>query len=69
MLHFDVQSSTMSDRLTSTQIRAARAMLGWSMVALAKASQVAVSTMLSWPGSGTLSRRRACAFWPMTAMG
>lgn len=45
MSHFDVQGSTMPDRLTPTQIRAARAMLGWSMMALAKAAQVSVSTV------------------------
>ena len=45
MSHFDVQGSTMSDRLTSTQVRGARAMLGWSMMALANAARVSVSTV------------------------
>ena len=45
MSHFDVQGSAKPDRLTPTQIRAARAMLGWSMVALAKAARVSVSTV------------------------
>ena len=45
MSHFDVQGSTIPDRLTPTQIRAARAMLGWSMVVLAKAARVSISTI------------------------
>ena len=52
MLHFDVQGSTMSDRPTSTQIRAGRAVLGWSMTALAKAARVSVSTIKHIEDSG-----------------
>ena len=35
----------MADRLSPAQIRGARAMLGWSMVDLARATRVSVSTV------------------------
>lgn len=45
VLSLEIPEPTASNRLTSTQIRGARAMLGWSMVALAKAARVSISTL------------------------
>lgn len=40
----------MSDRLTSAQFRAARALLNWSMMSLAEAARVSVSTVVNAEG-------------------